>query len=335
MIKFKPTQISLLNQLSDAACHSGNVLGERLQVSRTAIWKKIQNLIDIGVPIERLPNQGYRLMMPITLLNEEKIRAQLSLRQFKMPIDFDLFASIDSTNRQLKEIPHHGAITICCAETQTAGRGRFGRQWHSPFGENIYGSIRWHFDCDLSRLSGLSLVVSMAIVDTLNDMGIHDFIKIKWPNDILWDHKKLCGSLIEVVAESNSSLDVIIGIGLNVNSTTTHLPPGIEKPWCSLLDITGRYLDRNVLIGNLITHLNQHLQTFIEYGFTAFLSNWHNYDYLYGASIAISQPTGVLHGIACGVNADGQLILIDEMNVTHCLSSGDTSLHAMDFSKTV
>ena len=175
----------------------------------------------------------------------------------------------------------------------------------------------------------------MAIVAALNDLGINNLIKIKWPNDILWDHKKLCGSLIEVIAESNSSLDVIIGIGLNVNSTTANLPPSIDKPWCSLLDITGHHLDRNVLIANLITHLNQHLQTFIDHGFTVFQSDWHNCDYLYGASIDVSHHSGTLHGIAHGVNTDGQLILIDEMNVTHYLSSGDTSLHGMDFSEAV
>ena len=115
MKKFKATQINLLDSLSDSACHSGNALGEILHVSRTAVWKQIKQLIDIGVPIERIPNKGYRLMMPITLLNEAKIREQLSLNHFKKPIDFHLFASIDSTNRQLKEIPRLGAINVCCA----------------------------------------------------------------------------------------------------------------------------------------------------------------------------------------------------------------------------
>ena len=335
MKKFKPTQINLLNCLTDGASHSGNALGEMLHVSRTAIWKQIKQLIDIGVPIERIANKGYRLRTPITFLNEEALREQLSLKHFKTPIDFHLFASIDSTNRQLKEIPYHGAIDVCCAETQTAGRGRFGRHWHSPFGENIYCSSRWHFDCDLSRLSGLSLVVSLAILATLNDMGINDAIKIKWPNDLLWQHKKLCGSLIEVIAESNSRVEVIIGIGLNVNSATTNLPVSIDKPWCSLLDITDHYIDRNALIARLITQLSQHLQIFIEHGFTAFIADWHHSDYLYGENITVSHPTGALSGIAQGVNEGGQLILMDEMNVTHYLSSGDTSLHSMDFSKAV
>ena len=335
MKKFKTTQINLLNCLSDTTWQSGNALGERLHVSRTAIWKQIKQLIELGVPIEALPNKGYRLKTPITFLNEVKIQNQLSLNHFINPINFHLFASIDSTNRQLKEIPHTNTIDVCCAETQTAGRGRFGRHWHSPFGENIYCSSRWHFDCDLSQLSGLSLVVGLSILATLNDMGINDGVKIKWPNDILWHHKKLCGILIEVMAESNSNLDVIIGIGLNVNSATAKQPPSIEKPWCSLLDITENNIDRNILIGNLITHLSQHLKIFIEQGFPAFLPDWRLFDYLYGKSITVSHPSATLSGIAQGVNKEGQLILIDEINTTHYLSSGDTSLHTMDLSNRI
>ena len=340
MKKFSLTEIKLLKCLADGLCHNGNDLGIALNMSRTAVWKRVTQLIELGLPIERIPQRGYRLVMPLTLLDEQVIRQQLEINHFNRPINFQLFASLDSTNRLLKELPRSTAIEVCCAEMQTAGRGRFGREWYLPFGENIYCSSRWHFDCDLSRLSGLSLVVSLATLATLNDFGINEHIRIKWPNDILWHSKKLCGSLIEVVAESNSSAEVIIGIGLNVNSSSNPLSRVIpkvgedkqnqpDKPWCSLYDITEKQSNRNLLIARLIIRLNQFLKEFMLHGFTRFIEKWQAVDYLQGQMITVSSFTGPIKGRASGVNESGQLILIDEKDVTHYLSSGDTSLHAM------
>lgn len=330
MKKLSDTQIKLLAALADGNCHSGTELGLALKVSRTAIWKQIKQLSHLGLAIQRLPQQGYRLPTPLTLLNEKAIRQQLQLRQFNKSLNLQLFAALDSTNRFLKDLALSTDIDICCTEMQTAGRGRFGRSWYSPFGENIYCSSRWHFDSDLSHLSGLSLVVSLAILAALDEFGIRDGIRVKWPNDILWHHKKLCGNLIEVVAESNSSAEIIIGIGVNVNSDSlqqvslSQTPP--DKAWCSLYDISKTYIDRNQLIASLIIQLEQFLNEFMQQGFVAFMSKWQQVDYLQGQMITVSQPTGHLSGTAAGVNEMGQLILIDEKGNRHYLSSGDTSL---------
>lgn len=333
MKKFTEMQVDIINYLSDGACHSGSELGIEFKVSRTAIWKHIKQLSELGVPIHRIPNQGYRLPAPIELLEEFTIRKKLDAFQFNKSINFHLFPSLDSTNRFLKDLPHSNAIEVCCAEMQTAGRGRFGRHWYSPFGENLYCSSRWHFDCDLSRLSGLSLVVSLAILATLKLRGIKDDVHVKWPNDILWGDKKLCGNLIEIIAESNSSADVVIGIGINVNSNIGLLPFSSaqtipDKPWCSLYDIIDKYTDRNELIADLIIQLHLHLNEFIEHGFSSFIPQWQQADYLQGQQVTVSHLSGSLSGIAQGVNENGQLKLIDEVGVVHYLSSGDTSLHA-------
>ncbi|ETO93620.1 biotin--[acetyl-CoA-carboxylase] ligase [Legionella oakridgensis] len=327
MKKFSPTQINLLKELADGLCHSGNHLGLTLGISRTAVWKQIRQMTDLGVPIATVPQQGYRLITPIILLDEACIRQALTNHDFHLPLNFHLFASIDSTNRFLKELPEHSTLGICCAEQQTQGRGRFGRHWHSPFGENIYFSSRWQFDCDLSQLSGMSLVVSLAILASLNELGIDDKIGVKWPNDLLWQGKKLCGSLIEISAESNGKTDVVIGIGLNVNSITEHQPP-LEKPWCSLYDITGKPWDRNRLIAQLIIQLHAFLQRFLTHGFSFFQEQWQQADCLKNQMIRVNYPLGFLYGKAIGVNDVGQLILEDETGEMHYLSSGDTSLHA-------
>ncbi len=253
------------------------------------------------------------------------IQQNLKSAAFNKPIRIHVLDSVDSTNQFLKDLPANDSIEVCCAETQTKGRGRFGRSWHSPFGENIYFSLRWHFDCDISQLSGLGLVVSMAILAALNDADICEDVRIKWPNDLIWKNQKLCGSLIEVIGERDVGTDVVIGIGLNVNSPINKLALR-DYPCCSLYEITGTHFDRNPLIAKLIIWLDQYLQQFITKGFSSFIPIWQQADYLHGQLITVSQPTGSLSGQANGVNEAGQLILIDKMGVTHYLSSGDTSL---------
>lgn len=326
MKQFNLTQIKLLTHLADGLCHSGHELGLILNVSRTAIWKQIKQLVAMGLPIQCFPQRGYQLQEPIIFLNETLLKNALHPNVLQASPRIHLFASIDSTNRMLKELPYDPFhLDVCCAEMQTDGRGRFGRNWYSPFGENIYLSIRWHLDCDLSKLSGLSLVVSLAVIATLKHLGINEPIQVKWPNDILWHDKKLCGSLIEVIAESNSRLQVIIGIGLNVNSKT-HQHPMIKQSWCSLCEISHQTYDRNVLIAQLITQLHAVLTPFLQHGFTAFMPQWQSVDYLQGRDITACQGVKTWHGKASGVNESGQLILVDSQGATHYLSSGDTSL---------
>lgn len=325
MMKFNQSQLTLLQILGDGSCHSGNELGQILGITRSGIWKQINQLIDLGVPIIRLAQQGYQLPSQLILLNEQQIYEHLKINEFPNPFKLHLFTSIDSTNRYLKDLPIGSLLDICCTEIQTHGRGRFGRHWHSPFGENIYCSSRWSLNCDLGRLSGLSLVTSLAVLATINQLNSSSDIKVKWPNDILWGDKKLCGSLIEIIAESNGTAQVIIGIGLNVNSDTNNHPLP-DKPWCSLYEIFQQQYNRNLLIAKLIIHLEHYLTQFIKNGLEAFISEWNKFDYLKEKHITVTQFSGSISGVARGVNQAGQLILEDEHGIRHYLSSGDTTL---------
>ncbi|KGP63622.1 biotin synthase [Legionella norrlandica] len=327
MFQLNDSQKTLMRLLSDGACHSGSELGKTLHISRTAVWKQINQLNELGIPINRIPQQGYQLSNPLILLDSSDLTNQIKANGFQHPFQLHLFTSIDSTNRYLKDLPPSPYVEICCAEIQMQGKGRFGRQWYSPFGENIYCSTRWSFNCDLSRLSGLSLISSLAIVAFLKTLNHTKDIKVKWPNDIIWEHKKLCGSLIEIVAESNGSSQVIIGIGLNVNSDTENNPLP-DKPWCSLYEIFHKQFNRNHLIANLITHLETYLNKFTSTDFNFFMNEWNATDYLAGQYITVNQSSGSISGIACGVDHSGQLILKDENGVQHFLSSGDTSLQS-------
>ncbi|VEB38578.1 bifunctional biotin--[acetyl-CoA-carboxylase] ligase/biotin operon repressor BirA [Legionella cherrii] len=320
------SQLTLLELLGDGECHSGSELGAALGITRSAIWKQINHLIESGIPIKRMRHQGYQLPNQLILLNKKKITEYLIAEKCISPFKLHLFTTIDSTNRYLKDLPLSNSVDICCAEIQTQGRGRFGRHWHSPFGENIYCSSRWNLNYDLAKLSGLSLVTSLAIVATLNELDLSSNIKIKWPNDILWDNKKLCGSLIEILAESNGNVQVIIGVGLNVNTDTQNSPLP-DKPWCSLYEMTQKHFDRNVLIAKLITHLEYYLIKFIHHDLNFFMDEWSKSDYLFGKKIKVTQSSNTLSGLACGINDSGQLIVEDDDGIKHFLSSGDTSLH--------
>ncbi|BCA94988.1 bifunctional ligase/repressor BirA [Legionella antarctica] len=327
MIQFTHSQLILLQILGDGYCHSGNELGDVLGITRSAIWKQINQLIDLGVPITRLPHQGYQLPNKLVLLNVEEISSHLNANHLSSLFNLHLFTSIDSTNRYLKDLPISSNLDVCCAEIQTQGRGRFGRVWHSPFGENIYCSSRWSLNCDLSRLSGLSLITSLAILASIHQLSSLPDIKIKWPNDILWGDKKLCGILIEILAESNSNAQVIIGIGLNVNTDTKNYPLS-DKPWCSLYELLNQKFNRNILIANLIGNLERYLIKFINKGLDAFIDEWSKFDYLQGKHITVTQSSGAISGIARGINQAGMLILENEQGIRHYLSSGDTSLQS-------
>lgn len=327
MKQFSSTQQRLLQLLGDGVCHSGNELGQALGISRTAIWKQINQLVGLGVSIKTLAQQGYQLNSPLLLLNEQRIKEHLALLNNNSPINMHVFSSVDSTNRYLKDLPASPALEVCCAEQQTQGRGRFGRQWISPFGENIYCSSRWNFNCDLSRLSGLSLVTSLSVLTTLNELYSSSDFKIKWPNDIFWKDKKICGCLIEISAESNSNAQVIIGIGLNTNTDTQNQPLP-DKPWCSLFEITHQQYDRNIIIAKLLFNLKKYITTFLHYNLDAFMDEWSRSDYLAGKHITVTQSLKSISGIAQGINHSGQLVLKDNEGVIHYCSSGDTSLQS-------
>ena len=260
------------------------------------------------------------------LLDEQQIKTELNTQGFTTPYKLYLFKTIDSTNRYLKDLPSSDRLTLCCAEEQTQGRGRFNRHWHSPFGENIYCSSRWNLHCDLTKLSGLSLVTSLAVLATLNELTPCEDIKVKWPNDILWGDKKLCGSLIELATQTDGNIQVIIGIGLNVNSDTKNYPLP-DKPWCSLYEIHQQLLNRNQLISSLIIRMESYLNRFINKGLNDFMDEWKQADYLAGKHITMTQMSGLICGKACGITSMGQLILEDEQGTPYFISSGDASLH--------
>lgn len=247
------------------------------------------------------------------LLDKTQILSNLRFQ----PDHIYLFNAIDSTNTFLNQQDAPNYVDICCAEMQTQGRGRFGRHWHSPFAEHIYCSSRWRVTISETQLSGLPLAISLSILNALHSLNIRHDIQVKWPNDLLWRGKKLCGNLIEM---HRNPLSITIGIGLNVHNQTH------EQPWCSLDEITGQIMDRNQLISAILNELHQTLLIFCNDGFLPFMTQWQKVDGLANQTIDVRRGNEQLRGIASGVTDQGSLILIDEHNNTHYLHSGEVTL---------
>ncbi|OOH91492.1 biotin--[acetyl-CoA-carboxylase] ligase [Pasteurellaceae bacterium 15-036681] len=233
------------------------------------------------------------------LLNQAYI--QQALPQGKALV----FDEIDSTNEYL--LKHYQTLpsgSLCLAETQTAGRGRRGRQWYSPVGENLYFSMLWQYKSeDLAQVSALSLLVALVIAETFEELKVED-IQIKWPNDIYYQGKKMGGILNESRIDK-SGCYLVIGIGLNLAMTAID-PKIVNQPWTTL---TKYQLDRNELACTLSCHLQKTLSEFEQRGFAPYLERWQKFDLYYQQPVKLITDGGDIHGMSQGINEKGELLL--------------------------
>lgn len=255
----------------------------------------------------------------LILLNKKSIQANLKNKL----IEIDILDAIDSTNLYLKKYIKNRDTRICIAEQQTKGAGRLGREWHSPFGLNIYFSCLYCFNKDINELSGLGLVVSLAALKTLQTY-IPNGLNVKWPNDIFYENKKMAGILIEAQTKPENKTAVIIGIGINVNMQNDDNK--ISQAWTSLFSILNKEVDRNLLCATLTNNLMDYLDKFDKQSLIAFKEEWHASDCLFNKKITLQNATMTTTGIAVGINDLGNLLLKTEKDEIKIFSSGDTSI---------
>lgn len=323
MKTLSPSLRRLIHILNDGEFHSGTALGDRLKITRSAVWKLIQQLEQYHIPIESLHGKGYRFTQALFLLDSKIILQHANLKPLQPQLK--LFASLNSTQTYLKaETTTRQHPLLCLAEHQTAGRGRLGRSWYSPFGINLFFSCLWNIQKDLSELGGLSLIVSLAIIRALQEYGFEHKLYVKWPNDIYCDAKKLGGVLIEVSAETHGSAQVVIGIGLNVNMQEAPAKV-IDQPWTSLQSLSNTPHERSEIAGRIIHWIFDYLQEFERHGFKQFLPLWRRHDYLKGQKIRLHNSQGITTGLVLGINDHGQLRL-QMPDAVGSFATGDTSL---------
>lgn len=313
--------------LSDGRWHSGEALAQACGVSRAAIWKRLQAMESWQLPLQAVQGRGYRLHPPIELLDAAVIRSALTRQTRSSELRLDVIPVLDSTNAWLMGKADEGVPHACLAEYQTAGRGRRGRAWISPFGANLYLSLAWRFSETPAQPGALSLAVGVALAERLATLGAAG-VGVKWPNDLLWRQRKLAGILIEQRGEAAGPARVVIGVGVNY-AMTEQQGGGIEQPWTSLqavMNANGPAAPgRNALAAGLIEALLCALEEFSQSGFAGFTQRWRALDVAYGKEVRLDHDGRVVRGCAVGVDRDGALLLAIAGRRERFLS-GDLSL---------
>ncbi len=296
---------ALLDLLGNGAAHNGEALARALGMSRAAVWKKIEALRALGVEIEGRAGSGYALARPIARLDAARIRAGLSATTRAALRDLRIEAVIDSTNAaQRADAASLASGSVLLAEAQTAGRGRRGRTWASPFAAGFLGSLFWRFERGLADLGGLSLAVGIALAEAWRAQGLD--VRVKWPNDLWIDGRKLAGLLVEAGGEFHGPSHAVVGLGLNIA-----LPPAIRdalgQPVTDLATHLPDAMPRNVAVAICIDALFAALQEFDREGFSPFVARWGAVDALVDHGVTVHEANGCWTGIARGIDDRGRL----------------------------
>ncbi len=299
--------VNLLRALEQGGWISGTALAARLEVTRAAVWKQVQALRAQGVEVLSSSRYGYRLPWPIGLLDAARIRAMLGSQ---WPGQLEVHWQLDSTSSELLRRPQAADTSVVMAETQSAGRGRRGRSWLSPPALNIYLSYLKRFDAGFASLAGLSLVVGVALMRTLGQLGVRG-AGLKWPNDVLADGAKLAGVLVELSGEAQGPCVAVIGVGINVR-----LPPAVAaqagQPVTDLAHLCGGVApDRNQLAAGFIRCLGDVLIEFERHGFAHFVDAYAEHDLLAGQPVWLEAAGDRKAATACGIDARGALRVRD------------------------
>ncbi|MEX6253445.1 bifunctional biotin--[acetyl-CoA-carboxylase] ligase/biotin operon repressor BirA [Providencia hangzhouensis] len=296
--------LQLIDILADAQIHSGEQLGDKLGMTRAAINKHIKTLRSWGLNIETVTGKGYKLPHQINLLNRAVIKQQIS------DVNIIVEPVINSTNQyMLERIPSLKSGDTCLAEYQSAGRGRRGRQWVSPFGCNLYLSMYWKLDQGPAAAIGLSLVVGIVIAETLNKIS-QEKVKVKWPNDLYMNDKKLAGILVELTGKTGDAAHIIIGIGINIGMNKNNIESSntITQEWSSLRDEV-EDIERNELSVNIIKALRESLVIFENEGLKPFLDRWFKLDNFLNRDVKLLIGDDIITGVERGINEQGALLL--------------------------
>lgn len=299
------TTQALIHLLADGQVHSGASLAGQLGVSRTAVWKQVRRAQDKGYDIQTLKGRGYRLLDRVDLLDRAGVLAALP-PELGSRVDVQVFETLDSTNAEVARqrssaLPAGGSTTlVCIADTQTAGRGRRGRAWQSPAGENLYLSLGLTLRGGFAALEGLSLVIGVALADALETLDVPD-VCLKWPNDLQVNGEKLAGILIELQGELEGAVQVVAGIGLNVHMRTA---PGVDQAWTSLARVgAGRHWQRNQVAAAIVASVLEAVARFEHEGFGVFRDRWQQRDVFMDRDLVAVQ--GDLQGVGCGIDEAG------------------------------
>ncbi|MFD2191343.1 biotin--[acetyl-CoA-carboxylase] ligase [Pistricoccus aurantiacus] len=318
---------NLIRLLSDGDLHSDEHLGKRLNMSPAAVWRQLQKLEALGVPLETVQGSGYRLKKPLELLHGPDILSGLSCNARCQLERLFVEETLPSTNRYLHERFAQGAghAEACLAEQQTAGQGRRGRAWLCPWGQGLLLSLGWKFEGSANTLEGLSLAIGVGVAEVLEHQGV--LVALKWPNDILLCNQmncaKLGGILLEIRGNLAGPCNVVIGLGLNV-SLPSSVRQQLDQPVAALHD-QAPLVSRNRLAADLLEKLLGLLKSFEVRGFEPWQEAWNTRNVYAGCEIVVFQGKERYIARAGGVDKAGNLEVWREGKI-HRLTGGEISV---------
>lgn len=313
---------TLITLLQDGKVHSGESLAQSLGVSRTAVWKQIRRAVDDGYEVATVRGKGYQLLTHVDLLDAEKISSEIA-PGIRSVLSLTVLDEVDSTNAEVIRQWQAGnsSIPVCIADCQTAGRGRRGKAWQSPRGENLYLSMGLTFHGGFAVLDGLSLVLGVAVANALESLGAES-IGLKWPNDIFLPDGKLGGILVELQGELQEGVvQVIAGIGINVHMSEAE---SVDQPWTSLASaFPALEWSRNRIAAAIINAVHDAAEIFADVGFSDFRAPWLSRDIFLGKTI--HARGGELEGTGEGIDESGNYLVRNAEGVTP-VRAGEISL---------
>ena len=306
---------------------SGSVLAQRLKMSRVGVWARISKLRHAGLSIEASQNRGYRLAAEPDKFNQHLLEAWLY--QIKKKCKVFVFNAIDSTNSEAERLLANGetAPFAVVANYQQKGRGRLGRTWHSPKTGNLHLSIAFRPNVNLIKLRTFTLWQGICIARKLRNLTGNKDISVKWPNDLVVNGKKIGGMLTEASIDSERVRSLVFGIGININSITSHFPKSISTLSISLLDLVGQNFRVHEIAANFIGSILEGYKQCIE-GLPnhELLKNWNELDALRDQKIQITIGKEKIIGRAIGIDENGAIKVKSRNGVVRLIHSGEVTL---------
>ena len=320
----------ILKMLKEADDHiSGQQLCEQFQVSRTAVWKVINQLKEEGYQVEAVRNKGYRIIESPDVLTREELAVQIGDATRWAGQEIVCFTETDSTNVRARKLGENGAAhgTLVVAEQQTAGRGRRGRGWESPAGSSIYMSLLLRPEFLPNKAPMLTIVMAYSVATALREQTGLDF-RIKWPNDIVLNGKKVVGILTEMSTEIEYINQVVIGVGINVN--TEAFPEEICATATSIRRESGKTWRRAELIAAILRQFEVQYERFVKEEDLAYLRE--AYDAILvncNREVRILGEKDGYRAVALGIDDQGELLVRKEDGTVTSVYAGEVSVRGI------
>lgn len=322
MSKYK---YEILELLIDSKEHiSGQNIAKHLNISRTAVWKVIEQLREEGFSINTIQSKGYELSGFPNVWDKHLLK--LAIRQSKYFKDIYVYDVVDSTQKKAHEIIEPGSEPfIIISEEQTAGRGRFNRAWDSQGEKGLWTSLVFNPDISFRKIATFNLFISLAIAETIEKVA-HINAQVKWPNDVYVNNKKVCGFLTEVQGDSTGVNHIICGIGINLNHELTDFPNDLQQKATSLKIESNNEVNRLAFFMRLIGAIEYMYTIFLNSEFKDIKEKYKEVSNIWDRPLRYTSGSKQITGRAIDILDDGILVVKDDEGHLHQFISADIEM---------